>query len=78
MPYTGPFMITQCFINDRVNLQCGQKKIRYNIRWIKPYKSDAKVEDISSKNMSGDVNIGSPVIYCCIKYKSSETRYIIG
>ena len=56
-PYTGPFLITQCFINGTVNLQCGMKKIRYNIRRIKQYKSDTKVEDISSKNMSDNVRI---------------------
>ena len=26
-PYKGPFMITQCFTNGVVNLQCGPKKI---------------------------------------------------
>ena len=29
----------------------------YNIRRIKPYTSDKNVEDISSKNMSDDINI---------------------
>ena len=29
----------------------------YNIRCIKPYKSDTKIEDINPKNMSDDVNI---------------------
>ena len=57
MPCTGPFVITQCFTNGTVNLQCGPKTIRYNIYRINPYKSDTKVEDISSKNMSDDVNI---------------------
>ena len=42
-------MITQCFTNGKVNLKCGPKKIRYNIRRIKLFKSDTKVEDISSK-----------------------------
>ena len=50
-------MITQCFTNGVVNLKCGVTDIRYNIRRIKPYKSDTKVEDISSKNMSDDVSI---------------------
>ena len=48
-PYTGPFVITQCFTNGTVNLKCGPEKIGYNIRQINPYKSDTKVEDISSK-----------------------------
>ena len=42
-------MIPQFFTNSTVNLQCGMKKITYNIRRIKPYKSDTKVGDISSK-----------------------------
>ena len=50
-------MITQFFTNGTVNLNFGPTKIRYNIRRIKPYKSDTKVEDISSKNMSDNVNI---------------------
>ena len=55
--YTSLFMMTQCFTNGTVNLQCVQTKIRYNIRQIKPYKSDAKVEDINSKDMSDGVSI---------------------
>ena len=27
-PYTGPFLITQCFNNGTVNLHCGTTKIR--------------------------------------------------
>ena len=50
-------MITQYFTNVTVNLQCGVIQIKYNIRHIKPYKSDTNVEDISSKNMSDDVKI---------------------
>ena len=52
-----PFEITQCFTNGTVNLQCGAIQMRYNICCINPYKSDTNVEDISSKNMSDDVNI---------------------
>ena len=55
-PYKGPFVITQCFINGTVNLHCVLIKIRYNIHRINPYKYDTKVEDISSKNISEDVN----------------------
>ena len=47
--YTTPFVITRFFTNGTVDLQCVTKTIRYNIRWIKPYKSNTKVEDISSK-----------------------------
>ena len=50
-------MITRCFTNGTVDLQCGLTKIGYNIRQIKPYKYDTKVEDINSKNMSDDVSI---------------------
>ena len=56
-PYTGPFIITKCLTNGTVNLQCGPKIIRYNIRRIKPYKSNTKVEYSNSKNMSDDVSI---------------------
>ena len=56
-PYKVPFVITRCFTNGTVNLQYSPTKNRYNIRRIKTYKSDANVEDISSKNMSDDVNI---------------------
>ena len=56
-PNKGQFMITQFFTNGTVNLQCGAIKIKYNISHINPYKSDTKVEDSSSKNMSDDVKI---------------------
>ena len=57
MPYTGPFLITQCFTNDTLKLQCGAIQISYNIRCIKPYKSDTKVEDYNSINMYDAVKI---------------------
>ena len=41
--YKCPFVITQCFNNGTVNLQYGVVQIKYNIRGIKPYKSDTKV-----------------------------------
>ena len=50
-------MIPQCFTNGMVNLQCGAVQTKYIIRRIKPYKSDTKVEDYISKNMSDNVNI---------------------
>ena len=50
-------MITHYFTNDTVKLQNGATKIKYNIRCIKPYKSDTKFEDFSSKNMSDDAGI---------------------
>ena len=56
-PYKSPFVLTHCFTNGMVNLQCGAIKIRYNILCIKPYKSDTKVEDYTSINMDDDVNI---------------------
>ena len=58
-PYTGSFVITQFLNNGTVNLQCVPKKIRYDIRRIKPYKCDTKVEDISSK-----VCLTMSVYYC--------------
>ena len=55
-PYTGPFVITQCFTNGTVNVQCGAIQIKYNICHINPYKSDNKVEGSSSKNKYDNVN----------------------
>ena len=56
-PYNIPFVITQCFTNETVMLQCGAIKITYNTRCIKPFKPDTKVEDSNSKNMYDYVNI---------------------
>ena len=47
IPYNGPFVITQCRTNGTIRLQCGAKKIRFNIRRIKPYKYDKNVENIN-------------------------------
>ena len=57
IPYNRPFVIRQCFTNGMVKLKCGTTQIMYNISRIKPYKSDTKVDDYSSKQMSDDVNI---------------------
>ena len=43
--------------NSTVILQYGETKIVYNIRRIKPYKSDTKVEDFNSINMFDTVKI---------------------
>ena len=56
-PYKGPFLISHYFTTITVNLQCGPIKIKYNIRPIKPYKSDNKVEGSNSINMYDAVNI---------------------
>ena len=53
----GGFLITQCWTNGTVTLQCGPKKGRHNIRRIKTYTSDTNVEDITPENMYDDVNI---------------------
>ena len=55
--YMVPFVITQCFTNDTVNLQCSAIQIKYNIRRINPYKYGTNVEYYSSKNTYDDVNI---------------------
>ena len=68
-PYRGPFVMTQCFTNGTVMLQYGVTQNQYNIRRIKPYKSDAKVEYPNSINMYDYVNILSPVIYFCLNIK---------
>ena len=56
-PCTRPFVITQCFTNVTVNLQCGAKQIEYNIHLIKLYKYDTNVEYINPENMYDYVNI---------------------
>ena len=43
-PYNGPFEIKQCFTNGTLKLQCATIQITYNIRRIRPYKLDTKVE----------------------------------
>ena len=50
-------MITHFFTNGTVNLYYGPTKIMHNVRRIKPYKLDTKVEDYNSKNISDDVSI---------------------
>ena len=57
MTYKSPFVITNCFNNVTVKLQCGVIEIKYIIRRIEPYKYDTNVEDIKSKIMWEDVNI---------------------
>ena len=83
MPCNGPCVITHYFSNGTVNLLCGALQIKYNIRRIKPHKSDTKVDHFSQKNMSDDVNIcltistyDLPVIYFYLKSKLG-TKYII-
>ena len=50
-------MITQYFTNGMVMLLCGVVQIKPNIRRIKPYKSDAKLEDFNSINIDEAVCI---------------------
>ena len=57
-PCTVPIVITRCFVNAVEILQYGVIKITHNILHIKSYKYDRNVEDINTKNMSEDVNIG--------------------
>ena len=47
-PYKGPFVITQCWTNSTVTLQCGMIQISHNIRRIGLYTSDTNVEDITT------------------------------
>ena len=50
-------MITQCFNNGTVKLKCGATQIIYDILRIKPYRSNTKVDDTSSKDMSDSFKI---------------------
>ena len=74
-PYKGSFVITRCFTNSTVLLQCGAIQIMYNIRRIKPYKSDTKFEDFNPKNMYDAVNIliTSHILLYEIKYRRDLT-----
>ena len=56
-PYNGPFVITHCWTNGNVTLQCGPIQIRHYISQIKPYIYDTNVEDINPENMCDDFNI---------------------
>ena len=47
MPYNGPFVITQFWINDAVTLQCGAINIGNDIHRIKPYTYYTNVEDVN-------------------------------
>ena len=42
---------------------------------INYYKSDTNVEVINPKNMRGDVNIWSPVIYLCVRLNIGKKVY---
>ena len=46
-PFKGPFLITQCWNNGTVVLQCSAKKIRYNLLHIKSYTSETNIEYIN-------------------------------
>ena len=63
-PNKGSFVIAQCFTYGTVNLKYGATQITYNIRRIKPYKLDNKVEDFYSINISDKVNIYNCFIIC--------------
>ena len=43
--YKGQFVMKQCCTNGNVSLQGGAIKLGYNIRHIKPHKSDTHIED---------------------------------
>ena len=76
-PYKSPFVITQCFINVMVNLKCGPTKNRYNICRINPYKSDTKVENISSKICLMMSSYDCQLYIFILTIKILEKRYII-
>ena len=67
-PYKVNVVIKQFLPKGTINLQYGPTKKSYNIYMIKPYKSNTKVEDSNSLNISGDANIYSSVIYFYMKY----------
>ena len=44
--YRGPFVITQCWNNGTIKLQCHETRIRYSICRMKPHTSDKNIEYI--------------------------------
>ena len=63
-PYKDLFVITKYFTNSTEKLQNGVTQIMYNIRRIKPYKSDTKVYLKVCLIMPA---YKEPVIYFCLK-----------
>ena len=51
-----PFVITQCWTNVMVTFSMVRQK-NYNIRYIKPYKSDTNIEYTTPENTYDGVNI---------------------
>ena len=76
-PYKVPFVITQCFTNGTITLQCGATQVKYNMRRIKPYKLDTKVEYYSSKICITMSTYEIIVIYFYLK-PNLGTKYMIG
>ena len=50
-PCMGPFLITRCFTNGTVNLQCDAIQIKYNICRINPYNYYTNVEYVNPQNI---------------------------
>ena len=42
-PYKSPFVITHCWTNGTIALQCGAIKIKDNIHHIKPHTYDTNL-----------------------------------
>ena len=64
IPYNGPFELKRHWTNVMVTLKCGAIKIRYNIRHIQTFTSDANVEDIRCwEIMIDDVAFGKYHLY---------------
>ena len=68
-------MITQCWTNGTVTLQCGAIEIRHNIRCIKPYTFDTNVEDITPKKIC-DVITYDHQLYTSVLYIKTLTKGI--
>ena len=75
MTFMGPSMIRRCWNNGTITLNYSLTKNRYNIRWIKTYRSDTNVEDIKSESMYENVNIQLLVIYFWLILNLANNRY---
>ena len=64
--YKVPFVITQCWTNGTVTLQCSEIKLGIIYAALIHINMIQTLKILAWKNMYDDVNIWSPVIYLCI------------
>ena len=70
-------MINKCWTNNKVLLQCGEIKVRYNIHHIKSYSSDINVEDIKPEKYVWWCQHMNYQLYTSVFILELGTKYII-